>query len=230
MPQDNRTKAREMYESQGLKIKEISDKLGVKQSTIRSWKSRDGWKDCNAATLKRNANKTVKSVARKPKSKIKGVPDENDNAVTHGLFVRYLPPETLDITTAIEHSSSIDLLWEQIRLQYAAILRAQKIMYVKDINDLSKETSSESEKGVSYDVQQAWDKQANFLSAQSRAMKTLEGLIKQYDALLHSDLATEEQLARIDKIRAEIKSMNGTPDEIEDLSEIDAEIYGGQPD
>ena len=95
---------------------------------------------------------------------------------------------------------------------------------------MSKETSSESEKGVSYDIQQAWDKQANFLSAQSRAMKTLEGLIKQYDALLHSDLATEEQRARIDKIRAEIKSMNGTPDEIEDLSEIDAGIYGSQPD
>ena len=55
-----------------------------------------------------------------------------------------------------------------------------------------------------YDVQQAWDKQANFLSAQARAQKTLEGMINRYEDLLHKnwDLATEEQRARIEQIKA----------------------------
>ncbi len=44
------------------------------------------------------------------------------------------------------------------------------------------------------------------MSAQSRAMKTLEGMIKQYDEMLHKDwqLATDEQKARIANLKAKI--------------------------
>ena len=55
-----------------------------------------------------------------------------------------------------------------------------------------------------WEVQQAWDKHANFLQAQARAQKEIRGLIKQYDELLHKrwDLATDEQKARIEQIKA----------------------------
>ena len=36
-----------------------------------------------------------------------------------------------------------------------------------------------------------------------------------------------EQQARIDKYKAEVQRMNGEPEEIEDLTEIDEVIYGG---
>ncbi|EEI59982.1 hypothetical protein HMPREF0352_1780 [Enterococcus faecium TX1330] len=69
-------------------------------------------------------------------------------------------------------------------IQYTAIIRAQKIMFVDYEDSLSKEVSkwSSSDSGSSeeYAIQYAWDKQANFMNAQSRAMSTLSNLIKQF--------------------------------------------------
>lgn len=61
--------------------------------------------------------------------------------------------------------------------------------------------------GERWEVQQAWDKHANFLKAQARAMSDLRGSIRQYDELLHKrwDLATDEQKARIEALRAKVK-------------------------
>lgn len=73
------------------------------------------------------------------------------------------------------------------------------------------------------EVQQAWDKQATFLKAQARAQGELRSLIKQYDELLHSnyELATEEQKARIEQIRAKTERLSTEPtDNLEDGVEI----------
>lgn len=63
--------------------------------------------------------------------------------------------------------------------------------------------------GERWEVQQAWDKQATFLQAQSRAMTTLQGLIKQYDELLNTELATKEQKARIEVLRSKVPNKDG---------------------
>ena len=73
-------------------------------------------------------------------------------------------------------------------------------MYVRDQEDVTTTKIAESFGDTSsekWEVQQAWDKQANFLAAQARAQKTLEGMINRYE-----DLATEEQRARIEQIKA----------------------------
>ena len=111
----------------------------------------------------------------------------------------------------------LDILWDQIQIAYAAIIRAQKIMYVKDNKDSTTtkiEEKSGNVIGEKWEVQQAWDKQGNFLSAQARAQKTLEGMIAKYDELLHKnwDLATEEQKARIDQIRANTERLRRMDD------------------
>ncbi|MZK53661.1 terminase, partial [Clostridium beijerinckii] len=64
---------------------------------------------------------------------------------------------------------------------------------------------------IEYEFQFAWDRQATFLNAQSRAMAELRSLIKQYDEMLHKnwDLATAEQKARIDKLNFEISNLMG---------------------
>ena len=122
----------------------------------------------------------------------------------------------------------LDVLWDQIQIAYAAIIRAQKIMYVRDQNDKTKEMTLDGIEATGYDVQQAWDKQANFLSAQARAQKTLEGMINRYEDLLHKnwDLATEEQKARIAQIKAQTDKLTGNNQEIEDMEDIEGEIYG----
>src|SRR5690606_36034522 len=64
-----------------------------------------------------------------------GAPKENKNAEKHGFFSKYLPEETLAIAQEIQEKDPLDLLWENIVIQYTAIIRAQRIMYVKNQND-----------------------------------------------------------------------------------------------
>ena len=116
----------------------------------------------------------------------------------------------------IVEKSQLDILWEQITIQYAAIIRAQKIMYVENKEEMIKELKKEEytadgDSKLEYEFQFAWDRNATFLNAQSRAMGELRSLIKQYDTMINAnlDLVTEEQKLRIDKLKGEVKKFSG---------------------
>lgn len=215
-------KAKELYKK-GQKLIEIANRLGVPEGTVRSWKNRYKW-DCNVAKEKRNVAKTKRG--GQPGNKNATGPPGNKNAEKHGFFSKYLPEETFSIIQEIEKKGPLDILWENIQIAYAAIVRAQQIMYVKDHEDKTIEKIEEKEGNVigeKREVQQAWDKQATFLKAQARAQGELRSLIKQYDELLHSnyELATEEQKARIEQIRAKTERLSTEPtDNLEDGVEI----------
>lgn len=207
-------KAKELYKK-GQKLIEIANRLGVPEGTVRSWKNRYKW-DCNVAKEKRNVAKTKRG--GQPGNKNATGPPGNKNAEKHGFFSKYLPKETFSIIQDIEKKNPLDILWENIQIAYAAIVRAQQIMYVKDHEDKTIEKIEEKEGNVigeKWEVQQAWDKQATFLKAQARAQGELRSLIKQYDELLHSnyELATEEQKARIEQIRAKTAIISGVDEE-----------------
>lgn len=207
-------KAKELYKK-GQKLIEIANRLGVPEGTVRSWKNRYKW-DCNVAKEKRNVAKTKRG--GQPGNKNATGPPGNKNAEKHGFFSKYLPEETFSIIQEIEKKGPLDILWENIQIAYAAIVRAQQIMYVKDHEDKTIEKIEEKEGNVigeKWEVQQAWDKQATFLKAQARAQGELRSLIKQYDELLHSnyELATEEQKARIEQIRAKTAIISGVDEE-----------------
>ncbi len=195
--------AKDDYEK-GLKYREIAEKYGVSISTVKSWKSRY-WSREKVATK----NATI------PNNK--GAPEDNKNAVTHGLFANWLPSETLEIMNEVATSKPEDILWNNIMIQYTAIIRAQKIMYVSGSEDLSKEvskwTSSDAGSSEEYAIQYAWDKQANFMNAQSRAMSTLSNLIKQFINIADEKDERRKQLelmdARILKIKDSIRD-NGS--------------------
>ena len=211
-PDQRVEEARKLYAS-GAKLIEVSQKLGIPVGTIRSWKNRYKW-DCNVAKEKRNVAKAKKGGQPGNKNAVGGkggaAPKQNKNAEKHGFFSKYLPEETFSIIQEIEKKGPLDILWENIQIAYAAIVRAQQIMYVKDHEDKTIEKIEEKEGNVigeKWEVQQAWDKQATFLKAQARAQGELRSLIKQYDELLHSnyELATEEQKARIGVLKAKAK-------------------------
>ncbi|MDS6215186.1 phage terminase small subunit [Clostridioides difficile] len=194
----------------GLKYKEIAEKHNVSLSTVKSWATRY-WKQkgCNqpkkVATKKRGAPIGNKNATGPP---------GNKNAEKFGFFSKYLPEETQDLINEIKNKDKFDILWEQITIQYAAIIRAQKIMYVKDkeemIKELKKHESTENGEKMEYEFQFAWDRQASFLNAQSRAMSELRSLIKQYDEMIHKDwnLATEEQKTRVEKLKCEVDNLS----------------------
>ena len=227
----NRDKAFEIYKAHGGKIenRRIAEMMNIPEKTIGGWKCKDKWDEQLNGVLQTKERSTPKRHGAPPGNKNAaghGAPARNKNAEKHGFFTKYLPPETLEIMQAIESKSPLDILWDQIMIQYTAIIRAQQIMYVRDREDMTKEQTLSGDTSDAWEVQQAWDKQANFLQAQSKAMTALNGMIKQYEDMLKKDLATEEQRARIDKLKAETGRLTGEGLDTEDLSDIEGEIYG----
>lgn len=194
--------------------RELAELLGEKEKTISNWKSRDQW---NVVLQTGECSTTIKreSKAGAPKGNKNAVgnsggaaPKGNSNAVTHGFFRKFFPDETLEIMEQIETRSPLDMLWDNIVIQYTAIIRAQQIMFVRDQQDetrvLKKQKDGEASFEQEWEYQHAWDKQATFLQAQSRAMATLQSLIRQYEDMCNKGLASEEQRLRVEKLKLEV--------------------------
>lgn len=214
MPRAKNAKADEalaLYK-QGLKLVEIARQLEVPEGTVRRWKCTHDWGG------KKSERSEKKTSARKrggqPGNRNRAAPKGNRRAEKFGFYNKYLPEETLEIFGEIAEADPLDLLWDQIRFSYTAIVRAQKIAYVKDQQDKTIERIEEKDGNVigeRWEVQQAWDKQANFMKAQARAMDTLRGLIKQYTEMLQErgETATEEQKLRLELLRSKLGSGTG---------------------
>lgn len=221
----------------GMKLKDIASRLEVPEGTVRRWKNTYKW---NSERSDKKANVRKRGGQIGNKNAVGGnqsAPLRNHNAEKFGFFRKYLPEETVSIIEEMP-KDPLDILWDQIQIAYAAIIRAQKIMYVKDKEDKTIERIEEKDGNVCgerWEVQQAWDKHGNFLQAQARAQKTLESMINKYDDLLHKnwELATEEQRARIERIKADTERIKGgeqasTEDKVAKLfdaigAELDAE-------
>lgn len=220
-PDQRIEEAKKLFD-QGLKLIEISNQLGIPEGTVRSWKNRYKWG--NATLQKKNRN-VAKEKGGQPGNRNAvghGAPERNKNAEKYGFFSKYLPEETREIFSAIEQANPLDLLWHQIQIAYAAIIRAQQLMYVRDREDKTiervQEKNGETVTEERWEVQQAWDKQATFLQAQARAQAELRSQIKQYDEMLHRnwELASEEQKARIAQMKAQTERLASKPVENED--------------
>lgn len=220
----NRDKAYEMYkESKGkIKPKAIADALGENVTNVYTWKKNDNWDrklkgNVGAPAGNKNA---VGNKGGAPKGNLNNFKDGSripaERFASKKFLAKYLPKATSKIIDDVSDSSlnSLDILWMNIELQVAAILRSQKIMHVKNQKDLTKELKREKYSPgkfgdgteEEYELQFAWDKQERFLTAQSKAIKTLNDLIKNYEELLHKnwDLATEEQKARIEVLKSKV--------------------------
>lgn len=217
--------AKEMY-LQGQKLVEIASQLNLPEGTVRRWKCTHKW---DGERSDKQSERSHRKKGGQPGNKnSSGGPSGNKKAEKYGFFSKYLPDETREIFSAINQADPLDLLWHQIQIAYAAIIRAQRIAYVKDKDDKTVEKVMVGDSSEMYSVQQAWDKQNEFLKAQARAQGELRSLIKQYDEMLHKDweVASEEQRSRIAQIKAQTDKLTGNNQEIEDMSESEAEIYG----
>lgn len=248
---------RREYETSDISLSDLADKHGIKYPTIKSRKQRQGWEK-DASTAAKDASSQAMDASKKsragpprgnknavghgaPKGNKNavgndgGAPARNSNAVTHGFFRKYFPAESMEIMEQIETRSPLDMLWDNIVIQYTAIIRAQQIMFVQDKEEMIKElkkrkfeiheTGSGEDASLEqmvteeeYEFQFSWDRHATFLNAQSRAMATLQSLIRQYEDLCNKGLATEEQRLRVEKMKLEIEEIqsnnDGRPGEI----------------
>lgn len=225
-------------------LKDIAEQLELSDTQIRKWKNQDKWDD----HLKGNVTKSKGNVTKRSRgapagnsnAKGHGAPKQNQNATTHGFFAKFLPEETLEIMEAMNERSPADLIWDQIQIQYAAIIRAQRIMHVESKDEMIKELkkakyeyyprSKEDGGGVEqavteeeYEFQFAWERQAQLLTAQSRAIGELRSSIRQFVEMADQDderrLKLEQMQLNIDKTKAEISKLEN-PDSNKQESEI----------
>ncbi|MUG45514.1 phage terminase small subunit [Paenibacillus woosongensis] len=249
-----RDEAFEIWKASGgeIDLVDIADQLDISAGTVRGWKSKDKWEAKFNGTLRSNErNAPLKNTERSkargaPKGNKNAVgnrggappgnqnakgnkggpggPHRNDHAVTHGFFRKYLPERTLEIMDQIADRSPIDMLWDQIMIQYTAIISAQEIMFVEskdemikelkkrkyEIHDVGKDKVELEEKVTEeeYEFQFSWDRQATFLNAQSRAMAELRSSIKQFIDLANEDderrLKLEQMQLNIEKTKADV--------------------------
>jgi uncharacterized protein YjcR len=215
------------WETSNITLKDLAEKHGVKLGTLKSRKSREKW---SRDATKKDATKTkgLQPKVGAPKGNKNAVgnrgnpnpknqfTERNTMALKHGLFSRYIPKETLEIMGMLDEKDPADLLWDQIMIQYAAIIRAQSIMFVTDknemIKELKKEKETENSSEIEYEFQFAWDRQATFLNAQSRAIAELRSSIKQFLELAHEQderrLKLEKMQLNIEKTKAELDKLN----------------------
>lgn len=241
----NRGKAFEIYKEHNGDItnRAIAEMLGVPEKTIGSWKSKskDNWNEKLNGVLQTDERSTpIKSAKRERGAPIgnanaKGnrgnknasAPKQNSNALTHGFFAKFLPEETLEIMEAMNERSPADLIWDQIQIQYAAIIRAQRIMHVESkdemIKELKKHKDTDWGEEVEYEFQFTWERQAQLLTAQSRAIGELRSSIRQFVEMADQDderrLKLEQMQLSIDKTKAEISKLEN-PDSNKQESEI----------
>lgn len=242
------------WETTKITLADLAEKHNIKLGTLKSRKSREKW---SRDATEKDATKTKKVATEEkqlgaPKGNTyavgnKGNPNppnqftkRNTAAVTHGFFQKFLPEETLEIMEAMNERSPADLIWDQIQIQYAAIIRAQRIMHVESKDEMikelkkakyeyyprSKEDGGGVEKAVTeeeYEFQFAWERQAQLLTAQSRAIGELRSSIRQFVEMADQDderrLKLKQMQLNIDKTKAEISKLE-KPDSNKQESEI----------
>lgn len=232
----NRDKAYEIYKDHNGEIspKKISELIGENVSNIRNWKSSDKWDEQLREDTRPGAPKGNQNAKGS-----KGSPGNVHN-YKHGLYTsedrytkknlkRMLPTDVLNLMGELEEESPVDKLWRSILLQEARIIRMQKISHVKNKKDITKELKKVSEGNnytEEYEIQFAWDKENNNITAQSKAMDTLAKMIEKYDKMIHAnwDLVTEEQKLRIEVLKSKLGVKDNNNKSISKLDSILAEI------
>lgn len=132
-PNQKALEAKELY-AKGLKLIEISDKLGIPEGTIRSWKNRYAW---DGATLQKKKCNVAKKKGGQPSNKNAqghGAPEQNKNAVKTGEF------ETLFFDTLQEDEKrlieTVELDKAQLLLQEIQLLTVRERRMLKRIEKL----------------------------------------------------------------------------------------------
>lgn len=238
---------RQAYECTDMTLKEVSEEHNVNLSSIKNKKARDTKKGDPWKKVKKVSNKSRK-VARSQKSQAEistSSPEEapkkstgyrsnpknqftkrNTAALKHGMYAKHIPDEVLSIMQSLDEMLPTDMLWQQILMQHASIIRAQQIMFVESKNDTTREVkkvrdaTDKSGGEIEYELQFAWDKHAEFMKAQTRAIGELRALISKFVAI--ADEKDERRLKleimglQSTKLQKELSPDTGTEEKLAD--------------
>lgn len=197
----NREKAFKIFKKSKGKIKnsEIANMLGVKVTTVETWKSRDKWK------LKYNKVGAPYGNTN-AKGNSGGAPLGNHNARTHGLYSRRLK-NNYDIYKDMKDMDMLEMLQTNILILEANLIYSQKVLFVEDKNDHTVEVVKKTKNTTEYKIQFAHEKQIKALNAWSNASNALVNMIDKYIKLSNTpwNLIEEEQRLKVELLRTELE-------------------------
>lgn len=220
-----------------IKLKDIAAQLSVGEGTLRGWKNKDSWdeklngtfhlnkKSAPSKKTERSENKggappgNKNAVGNKGGAPLEntnavghGAPLRNTNSLKHGFYRKHMPPEVMEIVDKLQADGidHLDMLWGNILIQFANLMHSQKVMFVKDKDDMTKVIKKvkgligEDQKiklaeEIEYEIQHAGDKQANLLAAHARASAELRNHIKDFLLLSGEDDLRRLQLQKMQK-------------------------------
>ena len=255
-PNEKAEKAHELYKS-GMKLVEIASQRNVPAGTVRRWKSTYGWDGkhksgrSNKKTNVRNkANKTNDDVADEVREVIQNTKLTDKQQLFCIYYIRsfnatkaYQKAYEVDYATAAsigyrlldndgvreeilrlkkERLNREFLSEEDIFQKYMDIAFADMTDFVEFGNEkkntLRFKNSSDVDGTLICEIKQGKD--GAYVKLADR-MKALQWLSE------HMDMATDEQRARIAHVKAQTDKLTGNNQEIEDMDEIESDIYGG---
>lgn len=221
----------------GMKYKDIASKHGVSLDTVKNWKKRkwprnSPYRDASTPltpdTKLTQDTKATPVRVREPSPNLNRGPERNSFARKHGFYAKWLPEDIQEILGETP-ADPLEILWTNIQLQHAKIIHSFKIQSVKDKDDLTSRVVSSSEKGETYQFHEAFQKDSAFLQGLSRALATLNGMIANYEKLIHEnwELASELQKARLDQAKAEAAKIKA---DLEDTERMAVQVIDDIPE
>lgn len=226
----NRDKAFEIFKEHDGNItnKEIADILSEKLVNINNWRTQDKWsKRLNKYGAPFGNQNAIGNAGG-------GAPLKNYNSFKYGKYTKRIPFAVKTIMEELDIEDPIEKLWRSICLQEARIIHMQDIMHVENKEDMTKElkkvTDGEKISGEEWEIQFAWDKEANLMNTLSTSMNTLSKLIKQYDDMVHANwsIATEEQKLRVERVKTHIEEYKNKKEQTEEKLKLQRERFEHQ--
>lgn len=230
----NRKKALKLWldSDRTMKLKDIAYELGVSDVLIRKWKWADKWDEIPLKRSRGGQQGNKNAVGNSGG----GAPEGNQNAIKHGMFRKFLPqdPEYLEIMEMVKEMEPLDMMYQNIELQFGAIIRAQRIMFVQDKDEMIKELKKQKSEVHStgrgkdkelhnivveeeHEFQFSWDRYSTYLKAQSTAMSELRSAIKQFLSAAPENDERRAKLAimqaQAEKTNLEVEKMKGSDED-----------------
>ncbi|WP_287021515.1 phage terminase small subunit [Cohnella sp.] len=213
----NRSAALKLWLKSGRekKLTEIAEELGISPALVRKWKFQDKWDEI-PLKRPRGAPKGNKNAVG---NKGGGAPPGNTNAMKHGLYRKLMPddPEFQELLEVAQELDPLDILWQGVTVAYAKMMWAQRIMFVRAKDDMTKVLKREKfmpgkfgdGTEEEYELQFAWDKQATDIKAFAAINRELRSAIKQFLAAAPENDERRAKLeimqAQAEKVKAEAK-------------------------
>lgn len=240
---------RDEWETTDISLNDIANKYGVKLGTLKSRKAREKWEKLLGAPtarartpMQRAAERAIQSATdealnAKPEIIVTRVESAQParayaRPTVNAPWLKHLPDEVRELMKDMEEVDPIDILYDQIRMQWAMIIRAQDIMFVSGQEDIDKFKTSSSMESDSWEVHTSWDKHGKFMTAMATAQKELRFLIQQFMDVAPVEDERRVRLANIEAntelVQQRVKALKGSVKDTSMLDVLISAVQGGQ--